>query len=165
MSDWPAGEHLASVYDAIYRVVGEGAPRVTRDAFVVRLHEAARRFGALALEMRGNDRPRPDELVSSLLAAALDADASGAMALYALSMVIGPRLLVTLRDYDAAESDPGRRALLAHGSDVVVAEVLAVGASVAGADGIEDPAWSVTARSLVERLEAAGFAESLGQRA
>ena len=164
MSDWPAGEHLASVYDALYRTLGAGAPVVDRDAFVVRLHEASRAFGALALELRGDRVPEPDPLVSSLMDRALAEDASGALALYAVAMVIGPRLLVSLRDYDAAETDEDRRALLAHGSDVVVAEIRAVGSCVASAEAIEDPTWTRAARALVDLLDEAGLSESLGQR-
>lgn len=164
MSDWPAGRHLASVYDAIYSALGQGAPSLSRDAFVVRLHEASRAFGALALELRGDGDAEPDPLVSAVLANALAEDSSGALALYALAMAIGPRLLVSLRDYREAETDPARLAVLEHGSRTVVSEVLAVGEAVRGADAIDDPAWADAARSIIDLLDEAGHAESLGQR-
>jgi hypothetical protein len=162
VSEWPAGDHLASMYDALYRELGEAAPRCSVDAFVVRLHEASRAFGALALSLRAERDTRPDPLVSATLANAAAQDDTGALLLYAVAMVLGPRLLVTLRDYLMDEQDARRRRLLSEGSDVVVAEVRAVGATVARAQPIDDPAWADAARALVENLEAAGYSESLG---
>lgn len=164
MSAWPAGRHLASIYDALYQALGEGAPRVTHDAFVVRLHEASRAFGALALELRDDDDVVVEPVVYRVLLSALADDDSGALALYALAMLIGPRLLVTLRDYLETETDPARREILSRGSDQVVREVRAVGAVVTDEEPLDDPAWAKSARAMYETLDAAGMAESLGPR-
>lgn len=173
MSDWPAGEHLGSVYDALYLSLGEGAPRAHRDAFVVRLHHASRTFGALALELREvqadasadvSPDVAPDALVYAVMTNSLAEDDSGALALYALAMVVGPRLLVTLRDYLEVEANVTRRRILSHGSDLVVSEIRAVGTTVANEEPLDDPAWADAARTIVDTLDAAGMAESLGQR-
>ena len=44
--------HLLACYDTIYMVLGESAPTLSADAYVVRTYEMGRSFGALALEMR-----------------------------------------------------------------------------------------------------------------
>lgn len=163
MSGWPAGEHLAEVYDALYFALGRGAPLVGDDAIVVRLHEASRTFGALALEVRGPEVVR-DPLVETVVDRSLAQDPTGALTLYALAMVIGPRLLVTLRDYLDVEADEERRRVLTHGSDLVVDEIRAVGRTVPTGVDRADPAWGVAARELVDVLDQAGYAESLGQR-
>ena len=169
MSDWSAGQHLSSIYDALYLSLGEGAPRAHRDAFVVRLHYASRAFGALALELRevevdASADTSPDALVYAVIVNSLAEDDSGALALYALAMVVGPRLLVTLRDYLVSEENATRRRILSHGSDQVVTEIRAVGATVANEEPLDDPAWADAARAIVDTLDAAGMAESLGQR-
>ena len=164
MNGWPAGQHLAEIYDALYTSLGAGAASVTTDAFVVRLHEASRTFGTLALELRDDHEVTSDPLVSVLMSNSLVEDPTGALALYALAMVVGPRLLVTLRDYREGESDELRRQFLAHGSDLVVREIGAVGATVARFEPFDDPVWADAARALVDMLDGAGMAESLGQR-
>ncbi len=164
MSDWPAGRHLASIYDALYRALGEGAAVARRDAVAVRLHDASRRFGALALELRDGEDPDPEPFVYVALTDSLAEDGSGALTLYALAMVIGPRLAVTLRDYLDVEHDAQRRALLLHGSDEVIREIRTVGEVVAHEEPIEDPAWSGAARAIYDAFDAAGMSESLGQR-
>ncbi len=171
MSGWPAGRRLTSIYDALYRALGEGAPRARHDAFAVRLHEASRRFGALALALRSDEEGDVDvdvdvdvdPLIYATLVNSLAEDDSGALTLYALAMVIGPRLAVTLRDYLDLEEDPAHRATLSHGSDEVIAEIRAVGAVVAHEEPRDDPAWSGAARAIYDAFDAAGMSESLGQ--
>jgi len=177
VSAWPAGRHLAAIYDALYSSLGEGAPRATSDAAVVRLHEASRAFGELALELReggvlpddggtddgGTDDVVPDALVASLVTRSLVEDPTGALTLYAVSMLLGPRLLVSLRDYLVEEGDQWRRTVMQHGSDLVVAEIRATGQALAGEPLPDGPAWSLAARALVDALEDAGMAESLGR--
>ena len=178
MSGWPAGRHLAAIYDALYSSLGEGAPRATSDAVVVRLHEASRAFGELALELRdggvllesqgtGDVVPPevvPDDVVASLITRSLVEDPTGVLALYALSMLLGPRLLVSLRDYLAEEDDEWRRTVMQHGSDLVVREIRAAGLALEGEPSPEGPAWSLAARGLADILDEAGMAESLGRR-
>jgi hypothetical protein len=188
VSGWPAGRHLAAIYDALYSSLGEGAPRATSDAVVVRLHEASRAFGELALELRdggvllesqgsGDVVPHevvphdvvphdvvPDDVVAPLITRSLVEDPTGALALYALSMLLGPRLLVSLRDYLAEEDDEWRRTVMQHGSDLVVREIRAAGLALEGEPSPEGPAWSLAARGLADILDEAGMAESLGRR-
>ncbi len=165
MSAWPAGRHLAAIYDSFYRALGEGAPRASDDAAVVRLHEASRAFGELAMELRGEEDAADEPLVASLIERSLREDATGALTLYAVATVLGPRLLVTLRDYLEREPDPVRRGVMAHGLDLVVAEIWAASRVLADMSVPEDPAWSRAARDIADALDRAGMAESLGQRA
>lgn len=165
MSDWPAGRHLASLYDGLYLSLAQAAPRASLDGVVVRLHESSRAFGALALELRRNDENvAPDALVTSVIENSLDHDETGSLTLYALSMVIGPRLLVSLRDYLEDESDGSRRVVLSHGSDVVIGEIRAVGVTMAREVPRDDAPWATAARAIVDTFDEAGMAESLGQQ-
>ncbi len=164
MSAWPAGRHLAEVYDALYAALGEGAVLARLDAAVVRLHDASRAFGALALELRTDEDLGADPLLTAVLGESLVEDPTGALTLYALAMVIGPRLLVSLSDYLDVEDDEDRRRVLHHGADVVVAEVRAAGATLARHGAPQDPAWADAARALLDRFEGAAMAESLGRR-
>ena len=163
MNGWAAGRHLASIYDSFYRALGEGAPRASTDAYVVRLHEASRTFGELALELRDDD-VSPEPLVAALIERSLREDETGALTLYAVATLLGPRLLVTLRDYLEVERDEARRALMAHGSDAVVAEIWAASRVLGAVPGPDDPAWARAARDISDVLDQAGMAESLGQQ-
>jgi hypothetical protein len=164
VSDWPAGEHLASIYDALYLTLGEGAPRVTSDECVVRLHETSRSFGELVRELRGDEDVVPDAVVAAVITDAAAADESGLLMLYAWAMVLGPRLLVTLRDYLVHESDVARREVVGRGGDRVVSEIWAASRTLARLAPRDDTPWARTARALAEGLDRAGMAESLGQR-
>ena len=104
-----ARRHVASCVEAIYRGLGESAPTFTHDAYVVCLFEAARTFGALVHDLRESP-VEPHPVILEIFARASD-DPSGALSLYALSMVVGPRLLVTVADLGERRYDevPGGR--------------------------------------------------------
>ncbi len=155
--------HLLDCFDSFYRVLGEGAPTLRTDAYVVRVHEMSRAFGALALEVRERlgAAPRRFALVDAVLRHALSSDDSGAMVLFCVSMVLGPRLLVSLNDAREVADEPWRT-LWVRAADVVVAQVLAIGEVAKSQAPIEDPSWQLAARDLTETLDAAGYAESLG---
>jgi hypothetical protein len=157
--------HLASCFDAVYRALGETAPHMTNDAFVVRTHEMARAFGGVALSMReslGDAPAQPLTIIQAVLRHALLSDETGAMTLYAMAMLVGPRLLVSLRDAHEAVEDPRVRALLDRGADVTVAEVRSVGEVAKSEAPIEDASWMEAARDLAITLDSAGNAESFG---
>jgi hypothetical protein len=155
-----------SCYDALYRVIGERAGTLTTDAFVVRAYESSRSFGELALEMRsfvGDELLTPPPVLEAVLAHSIDHDDTGAMVLYAVSMVVGPRLLVTLLDARAAtEGHDELRTLLNHGSQVTVAVIRSIGDTVQHRSAIDNPSWRAAARDLTVTLDEAGYAESLG---
>jgi hypothetical protein len=158
--------HLLACYDTIYMVLGESAPTLSADAYVVRTYEMGRSFGALALEMRDFTQAThvaPIAVLDAVLRHAVASDDSGAMVLYAMAMVVGPRLLVTLLDARANMTDDERLlALFNHGSEVVVAEVLATGEVAKNQAPIDDPSWQAAALDLATTLDMAGNAESLG---
>ena len=159
-------EHLLACFDAIYLTFGQGAPTLSNDTFVIRSHELARAFGTLALGTRehlGGSDVEPLAVLEGVLRFAFEHDETGAMAMFAFAMVVGPRLLVSLLDARGAMADDqGLRELVDRASDVTVWEVRAVGECVKGQSPIEDPSWQLAARDLVTTLEAAGNAESLG---
>ncbi|HUX05361.1 MAG TPA: hypothetical protein VMV53_10720 [Acidimicrobiales bacterium] len=156
--------HVFACCDAIYRTLGEGAPRVTTDAYVVRLHEMSRRFGAIALELRGHlegEAPAPLAVIERVLAQALEADPSGALALYGAAMVVSPRLLVTVRDARAVDpDDQGFQALLDEVASTTVAEIHLMASLNGSFEAGEDPRWRAAARALVDLADASGNAES-----
>jgi len=158
--------HLLSCYDTIFMVLGESAPTFTNDAYVVRTFEMARAFGELALELResldASDLKGP-AVLEAVLRQAANYDDSGAMTLYAMAMVVGPRLLVSLLDARNALVEGGDlRELFNHGSQMVVAEIVATGESAKHQSPIDDPAWQAAALDLGNTLDDAGNAESLG---
>jgi hypothetical protein len=159
-------EHLLACYDTIYIVLGESAPTLSNDAFVVRTYETARVFGALALELRehlGEPVVAPIPLLDEVLRRAVAGDDTGAMVLYAMAMVVGTRLLVSLLDArDALEDDPELTALFNEASMDCVREMRAIGEVAKDQAPIDDGEWQSLARSLSTTLDEAGNAESLG---
>jgi hypothetical protein len=158
--------HLFSCFDTMYGVVGEGAPTLTNDAYVICAYEAGRAFGGVALAFREHlGEVTTDNVVAleDALRRALADDRSGAMLLYALAMVVGPRVLVSLRDArDQVELDDAALAVLDVASRVLVHEILKVGEVSRDQAPVEDPHWQADARELSRRLDASGNAESFG---
>jgi hypothetical protein len=105
----------------------------------------------------------PLSVLDDVLRRAVAGDASGALVLYAMAMVVGPRLLVTLLDARTAlTSDSELTELCNHASMVCVKEIRATGEVAKGQAPIEDTEWLSLARALSETFDAAGNAESLG---
>ena len=165
-SDREIAGHLLACYDTIYIVLGESAPSFTNDAYVIRTYEMGRAFGELALELRDyldDPRPEPVPLVDAVLRRAVASDATGAMVLYAMAMVVGPRLLVSLLDArNALSHDVVLAELFSEASMTCVREIRATGEVAKGQAPIEDEEWQRGARELSESLDVAGNAESLG---
>lgn len=164
-SDERIVEHLATCFDAVYRSLGEVAPHMTNDAFVVLTHEMSRSFGEVALALRssiGSPVAKPLTIIEAVLRHALLNDETGAMTLYALAMVVGPRLLVSLRDAHEVVSDEGLGQVLDHAADVTLRQVLLVGEVAKTQPVIESESWQAAARDLVATLESSGNAESFG---
>jgi hypothetical protein len=159
-------EHLLSCVDAVYRALGESAPRLSEDAYVVAVHEMSRSFGALALAMRqyvGASDVEPMAVILEVLDRALDSDPTGAMTLFAMALVVGPRLLVSLRDARASlTGDEALSTLLENAAQVTVAQLLLIATVTHNQENIDDPAWQAAARALTTTVEKAGNAESFG---
>ena len=159
-------QHLFSCCNTVYEVLGESAPRFSNDAYVVRAHDMGRAFGTLALDLRtffDLDEPAAPAALEAVLRRAVAIDESGAMVLYAMAMVVGPRFLVSLLDARAvATHDEALCDQLSRASQVVVTEILATGECAKHQAPIEDPRWQEVARDLSTTLDDAGNAESLG---
>jgi len=159
-------EHLFACFDTMYAAYGEAAPTFTNDAYVVRAYESGRAFGGVALAFREYLGDAPNETVTSLeeaLRHARDDDDTGAMMLFALAMVVGPRVLVSLRDArELVELDDAAAALVNLASRVLVREILEVGEVSKDQAPIEDQRWQEEAHELSRRLDASGNAESFG---
>jgi hypothetical protein len=158
-------DHLAACFDAVYRALGETAPFMTNDTYVVRTYEMGRAFGEMALAFRSSlvqKQARPLSIIQAVLRHALVNDETGAMTLYAVAMVVGPRLLVSIRDAHELIDDPALGGLLDYAADVVVREILAVGEVARNQAPIEDSSWQDAARDLSDTLDSAGNAESFG---
>ncbi|HEV3267082.1 MAG TPA: hypothetical protein VGZ68_01630 [Acidimicrobiales bacterium] len=158
--------HLYSCFDTMYAAYGGAAPTFSNDAYVVRAYEAGRAFGGVALAFREYLQEAPGEPLAPLYEAldlARSNDDSGAMMLYALAMVVGPRVLVSLRDArDQVEFDDAALAILTQASMVLVQEILKVGEASKNQAPIEDSRWQEDAQELGRRLDAGGNAESFG---
>ena len=159
-------EHLLACYDTIYIVLGERAPTLSNDAYVVRTYETARAYGALALELRehlGDPVVVPVPVLDEVLRRAVAGDDTGALVLYAMAMVVGPRLLVSLLDARTAlDGDPALTSLFNEASMVCVKEIRATGEVAKDQAPIDDLEWQTLARDLATTLDSAGNAESLG---
>jgi hypothetical protein len=159
-------EHLFACYDTIYIVLGESAPTLTNDAYVVRTYETARAYGELALELRehlGEPMVARPPVLEDVLRRAVAGDESGALVLYAMAMVVGPRLLVSLLDARTAlTDDPVLSGLFADASMVCVREIRATGEVAKEQAPIENDEWQALARGLSTEFDEAGNAESLG---
>jgi hypothetical protein len=157
-------EHLFSCFDTAYQVLGASAPNLTNDAYVVRTYEAARAMGDVALSLREILIDVPGTSVDALhdvLMESVADDLSGAMLLFCLAMVVGPRLMVSLRDArEFDELDAGALQVLNEAS--AIAEILAVGAVAKSQGTIDDERWQEQARGLARHLEEAGYADSFG---
>jgi hypothetical protein len=158
--------HLLSCCDAVYLGLGETAPKLTSDANVVRVHEMSRSFGSLALQLRqyleGSD-VEPLAIIRETLDLAQLDDSTGSMTLYAMALVIGPRLLVSLRDArEALEMEGEVTALLENAAQVVVGEIRSIATMSQDEQVIDDPAWEEAARGLRTTVETAGNADSFG---
>ena len=105
----------------------------------------------------------PIAVLEGVLRDAATGDDTGALVLYAMAMVVGPRLLVSLLDARTTLSnDPELTELFSKASMVCVREIRATGEVAKDQEPIEDPEWLALARGLAETLENAGNAESLG---
>lgn len=159
-------EHLMACTDALYLVLGESAATLTNDAYAIRAFEASRSFGELVLAMR-NELEEPDDgplpIVRDVLGRALASDDTGALVLYAVVMVVGPRLLVSLRDArQLITARDGSGALIDRARDVIVREIRRTADVLRDDSSGEDDDWQVAARELVTDLESSGNAESFG---
>jgi len=159
-------QHLFSCFDTMYAVLGESAQMLHNDAYVIRTYEMARAFGEVALRFRTYLDEAADERVLSLeevLLRSVASDESGAMVLFAVATVAGPRILVSLRDAkDAGGLDESALEILNDASEVLVREILHVGEVATTQEPIEDEHWQEIARSLSDALDEAGNAESFG---
>ena len=157
--------HLQACCAAIYEVFGEAAPTLTNDELVVRAHELSRAFGEAALVLRAHAGDRivePLEIIESVLREAVVNDESGAMVLFALVAVVGPRLLVSTRDARAALADDGALSdVLDELANTLVKEIRRT-AEVVRELPEGDQEWLEAARGLAMRLETSGNAESFG---
>jgi hypothetical protein len=159
-------QHLFSCFDTMYATLGESAPMLRNDAYVVRTYEMGRAFGEVALVFRVYLGDVANERVLSLeevLLRAVASDESGAMVLYAVATLVGPRALVSLRDArDAGGLDASALEVLDSASQVLVREILKVGEVAKAQAPVEDEHWQEIARSLSDHLDEAGNAESFG---
>lgn len=155
--------HLGDCFDATYRGLGELAPLMSNDAFVVVTHEMSRSFGEVALSMREytNQPLVPLPVISALLARSNTLDPSGTLTLYAVAVVLGPRLLVSLRDALEIVSEPRAREIFDEGQLVTVRQVRRVGELVAE-PGIDETSWLAGVRELGDMVEFGQNAESFG---
>ncbi len=163
--DEDVASHLASLVDAIYRGLGRHCAAVLDDAYLVRLYEMARAFGDLSIAWRealAHPSGEPFGPLARVLDRAFAEDESGALALYAMAAIVGPRLLVSLRDArGVAHDDPATVALLDETAQVTVRQLREL-SSLPTHDEGDDPQWRSRARALVDELDAGGWSDSFG---
>lgn len=156
---------LLGVLDGLYRGLGEAAPRAGEDAAVVALYEAARTVGEAALAWRerlGGEPAAPLAAIVEAFAAAAGLDPSGRLSLAVATSLVGPRVLVSLRDAREEPGgeplDEGGRAASAAASDAVVAAIWRCARAAEGLEAGEEGADGFAA--LARRLDDDGYGES-----
>ncbi|NNN02595.1 MAG: hypothetical protein HKL87_01150 [Acidimicrobiaceae bacterium] len=154
--------HFAGVFDALYEGLARASQSVYDEGVCVRLFVASRVLGALALEARGSGEVVPHEVVTATLEHALSEDEEGYFTLYVFTMVIGPRLLVSLRDDLERGVDEPTAEAWAAASDAVIGQMNAISAFLRRRSAPETPSWAPAARALVDTLESAGYSDHLG---
>jgi hypothetical protein len=167
--------HFVACFTGLYEALGEGASKLTDDATVVVVFEMARTFGDTASSFRSLLAHRagvdPEAALGSVpeikevLLRAINEDPSGALCLYAVSMVIAPLLLVSLRDAGSRVSLVSAGPLsecTAKAADVVVGAIRQIGDLAESWAPVLDDAWRESAKALGRTFEASGYNESLG---
>jgi hypothetical protein len=163
-ADRALARHLHACVATMYHHVGSVAPSFTNDAYAVCAYESARHFGALAFTWRAlldGEAPGEIALVDEVLTRAAR-DHTGATTLYAVAIVVGPRLLVSARDALEVLTGTDFSRTASATLDVTLAEMRRVEGAFARSIPDVDEAWRREARALVDVLEAGGMAESLG---
>ncbi len=156
--------YLSSCVHALYRHWGECAPSFTNDTYAVCAYEGARHFGEVALAWREALGDVPAGHVAPLdeVLASAKADATGTMSLYAVAVVVGPRLLVSVRDAQALIRHEAWAELLNVTADATVAVMHRVQDAMQRSAPHVDEGWQGRARRLADALDTSGMAESLG---
>lgn len=153
--------HLLCLYRAIYAGLGMNAPSFTNDALVVRAHELSRGFGERALALRsGQAEGAADPAVASMIGHAALEDPSGALALFVVTMLLSPRLLIWLHDLAVLDDDDEVRA----GQAFLVSSMNETGAVLATQPPLEGASLEGVVQSYLELLEGLGWSEHLGPR-
>ncbi len=165
MSALELERRLLGVLDGLYRGLGEAAPRAGEDAAAVALYEASRAVGEAALAWRerlGDEPAAPLAAIVETFEAAAGMDSSGRLALAVATSLVGPRVLVSLRD---AREEPAHdpldepaRAASARASDAVVAAIWRCARAAEGLAG--DAGGAEGFARLARRLEDDGYGES-----
>jgi len=155
---------LARCFDGLYEACGRGALTCSDDAIVVFLHEFSRRCGVVVHELDdlsdGREGVFPLPVITQVLDEALAYDPGGLLALYAISMVLGPRLLISLRDVVTEHADTALREICQAAASTLVTQLRHL-ATIASARGpVHDQEWQGRATSFTTLLENEGYAES-----
>ncbi len=156
--------HLAGVFDSLYSELATSSRVALDDAVAVRLFVASRVMGDFALRARGGDLVPSDSLVRAALEHAREEDSSGVFTLYVFTMVLAPRLLVSLRDDLARRPDEATSALWAAASEAIIGQISAMSRVMERRPATDSVTWAPAARSVVETLESAGYSDHLGPR-
>jgi hypothetical protein len=156
--------HLADCFDAAYQALGELAPLLSFDSYVVCVHEMSRSFGEVALSMREytGRSAKPLGIVDAVLRQSWREDQSGALTLYTVAVLVGPRLLVSVRDALELVSDARARELCDQAQLVTVRLLRQVGDLPEPPVAPDAPQWQGAARDLAALVESSGNADSFG---
>ena len=167
--------HLANCFGALYRSLGVVAPLVEDDTVMVALFEAARRFGDVRqsfLHLRAHrdggvtrDAPRDLLVIEEVVSASLGEDRSGALTAYVVAMVLGPRLLISLRDVSESCTEAAEQPLreaCQFAANVLVSQSRNFADVVRDDEARDDESWRRAANRLTAVVSQAGYSESFG---
>jgi len=159
---------LLTCCDALYRELGQSAGTFTNDALVIRAHDMSRAFGDATLALRcvvGDVAALPLDVISTVLSRAVRDDDSGALVLYAVAVVVGPRLLVSLRDARLElGDDDAATAVIDVVATITVREIVRTRDASPGERSYDDEAWRAALRHLTVMMESGENADSFGIR-
>ena len=167
--------HLAGCFAELYESLGQVSTSLEDDAFVVAVFEFARRCGDLRQEFlalrahragaNASLAQRRLTVIGESVAASVAEDPSGALTLYVVTSVLGPRLLISLRDVAALATGPGEgplRETCQEAASVLIAHSRYIG-EIARVQAPQLAApWHAAARRLEALVTQAGYGESFG---
>ena len=167
--------HLSGCFDALYGALGASAPRLGDDACVVALHECARAMGEvrnsfvdLLAHRDGVDATRAlarPGVIGDVLYEAVEREPSGTLSVYLFTMVLAPRLLISLRDVvesAAGAADGALRQRAQDAANKLVGEMRRVSDVVRQVPFADEHRFRAAANDLEERVCQAGYGESFG---
>ena len=166
---------LAHCCDAIYAALAVNAAKLDDDRCVIAAHELARVMGQHREQfddlVRPNSQrdmstsPRVGDTISRAFGDAANQDHSGLLTAYVVTMLVGPKFLITLRDVveiSVGSSNGPLRQRAQLTASVLLGHMHAFGEAARHLAGLDEDEFRQLSSKLDNLFSQAGYAESFG---